>query len=592
MAAPDVNSLFASAEAALAAGRLDEARKALNSVLGEVSGHPAVFHLRAMVEKRGGDFSAADQAFRTALALLPGDPQINNNYANLLDELGDSDAALLHYDRALSTDPAFADARFNRALLLQRLDRTEEALRELDTLLAANPQSARSHSARGAALRRQGRIREAAAAYDAVLALSPTHLRALAGRARVALEGGEAGASAHFRRALAALPSDPELLLGLAEALEAEGDPQALPFLEGAVAAHPQWVEGQERLAEMRSENGDEGHFARGYPAALAIRPGDRALHYSHWRALAMASCHAEALDAMAAARPNLAEDHDMQLMEAVFLSEAGDPARGADLLSRLGDEPEIALAHARALLRLGEAGRAVYRLEQVIAAQPGNIAAWAHLGLAWRLTGDPRHEWLCGQAGLHGPIDLALGNDGLARLAEVLRALHRTRSHPIGQSLRNGTQTRGNLLWRSDPEIVALKDALTDAIGAYVARLPPPDSSHPLLRHRNDRFEIGGSWSVRLAASGFHIHHIHPQGILSSACYIALPESLGDETDRAGWLELGASPVELGLGLEPIASIEPRPGRLALFPSYLYHGTRPFSAGERLTVAFDVVAR
>jgi len=30
-------------------------------------------------------------------------------------------------------------------------------------------------------------------------------------------------------------------------------------------------------------------------------------------------------------------------------------------------------------------------------------------------------------------------------------------------------------------------------------------------------------------------------------------------------------------------------PGRLVLFPSYLYHGTRPFSAGERLSVAFDV---
>jgi hypothetical protein len=32
-------------------------------------------------------------------------------------------------------------------------------------------------------------------------------------------------------------------------------------------------------------------------------------------------------------------------------------------------------------------------------------------------------------------------------------------------------------------------------------------------------------------------------------------------------------------------------PGRMALFPSYLFHGTRPFSEGERLTVAFDVAA-
>ena len=34
---------------------------------------------------------------------------------------------------------------------------------------------------------------------------------------------------------------------------------------------------------------------------------------------------------------------------------------------------------------------------------------------------------------------------------------------------------------------------------------------------------------------------------------------------------------------------IEPKPGRLVLFPSTMWHGTEPFAAGERLTVAFDV---
>ena len=42
-------------------------------------------------------------------------------------------------------------------------------------------------------------------------------------------------------------------------------------------------------------------------------------------------------------------------------------------------------------------------------------------------------------------------------------------------------------------------------------------------------------------------------------------------------------------LDLPPIRLIEPRPGRLVLFPSTMWHGTRPFAQGERLTVAFDV---
>jgi outer membrane receptor protein involved in Fe transport len=41
---------------------------------------------------------------------------------------------------------------------------------------------------------------------------------------------------------------------------------------------------------------------------------------------------------------------------------------------------------------------------------------------------------------------------------------------------------------------------------------------------------------------------------------------------------------------LPPLATFEPKPGRLVLFPSFLFHGTRPFKGGERLTVAFDLV--
>ena len=34
---------------------------------------------------------------------------------------------------------------------------------------------------------------------------------------------------------------------------------------------------------------------------------------------------------------------------------------------------------------------------------------------------------------------------------------------------------------------------------------------------------------------------------------------------------------------------IEPKPGRLVLFPSTMWHSTTPFTDGERLVIAFDV---
>jgi hypothetical protein len=100
----------------------------------------------------------------------------------------------------------------------------------------------------------------------------------------------------------------------------------------------------------------------------------------------------------------------------------------------------------------------------------------------------------------------------------------------------------------------------------------------------------FGPSWSIRLTGGGFHVAHFHPGGILSSACYISLPTDMASGDEKGGWLEIGRPPLELGLDLPPLASFEPMPGRLALFPSFLFHGTRPFGGGERLTVAFDIV--
>ena len=92
----------------------------------------------------------------------------------------------------------------------------------------------------------------------------------------------------------------------------------------------------------------------------------------------------------------------------------------------------------------------------------------------------------------------------------------------------------------------------------------------------------------MRLKEGGFHVSHVHPQGWISSALYIALPPVVG-EGSKEGWLQLGEPRPELGVGLEPSAYVRPEPGRLALFPSWMWHGTIPFPAGERLTVAFDV---
>lgn len=593
MSGTDVNTLFARAERAFVAGRLDEARRDLIDVGRAAGDHPAVLHLLALVEKKRGDAGAARAAFERAMTLSPNDAQLIGNHANLLGEMGEIEAALALYDRALATNPGFPDARLNRALVLQRLGRLDEALADLDALVAAQPASAKFLSARAGILRQAGRLDEAANAYDAALALEPTRVPALHGRGRTGLERGETGASNFYVAALQQKPGDLDLVFGLAEALEAEGNPLGLDLLTDAVRRNPDWVSGHEILARMRSEAGHEDAFADHYKASLAARPTDRALHMSYWHSLARGQRHREALAALKAARHHLADGDDLRLLEAVFTSESGDPHTALGLLDGLDPaSPDIAFARGRVALRAGDAAQAATLFERLTEIAPASINGWAHLDLAWRLLGDPRHGWLSGQPGLYGPRDIGLDANELGEIAALLRRLHVTRAHPIGQSLRGGTQTRGRLFARREPEIARLREAIIAAVADHVCALPPRDDSHPLLRHRDATPALAGSWSVRLAGQGFHVNHIHPEGILSSACYISLPEAIGGAATRDGWLELGRPPAELDLALEPLAAIEPKPGRLALFPSYLFHGTRPFADGERLTVAFDVVAR
>jgi hypothetical protein len=85
-------------------------------------------------------------------------------------------------------------------------------------------------------------------------------------------------------------------------------------------------------------------------------------------------------------------------------------------------------------------------------------------------------------------------------------------------------------------------------------------------------------------------VDHVHPAGWLSTACYIDLPGAVSGE-GRQGWLKFGQPGTPTRPPLEAERFVKPEPGMLVLFPSYMWHGTVPFSSGERrLTIAFDLV--
>ena len=145
------------------------------------------------------------------------------------------------------------------------------------------------------------------------------------------------------------------------------------------------------------------------------------------------------------------------------------------------------------------------------------------------------------------------------------------------------------SLVQCKDPAIRAFFTAIDAPIRRYLSDLG--SGSDPLRARNRGAYHINGCWSVWLKPGGFHVDHVHPQGWISSACYVATPASVEDSERKEGWIRFGQPAVQPPGGLPAEHFVQPKPGRLVLFPAWMWHGTVPFAADERrLTVAFDVL--
>jgi Putative 2OG-Fe(II) oxygenase len=172
--------------------------------------------------------------------------------------------------------------------------------------------------------------------------------------------------------------------------------------------------------------------------------------------------------------------------------------------------------------------------------------------------------------------------------LAQEIRANPTLSPDPRLMSTRGGLHTR---LLRQEGA-VAIESLLTrirQEVDAYELR----------LIESGDAFAIGRPQKVRLAAwavvhgrAGRQKAHRHPNGWLSGSYYVAAPRPDGEDAFR-GPLIMGAVDPD-DCDVDPpwgTRQIEPVPGRLVLFPSYVPHATEASGVdGARICVAFDVV--
>lgn len=461
-------------------------------------------------------------------------------------------------------------------------------LDDVERALKVAPRDPRLWHIKGLIHREEDRRELAIPALQRAVQLAPNEPIIVHGHARTLFEAGVPCVDA-FAHAMKVAPNNPDIVKGLVAALAAQSrSAEAIAGLEQALRRSPLWTDGHVLLAQMRWAEGEREGFTRSIDEALSLHPNSLELRREQLVALVEAEHFADAFDRIQQGRALFGDHLLFKSHEAAALSESGDIERAEPLFAELAelDFANVEMWHVRHLLRSGRPDDASKLMDRWLDTADQDLF-WYYAATAWRMTGDPRSQWLEGDERLVGIYDISDRLPPLDRLAEVLRGLHVSKSEFFSQSVRGGTQTDGNLFQRIEPEIVQLREAIRQTVAEHAAQLPPMDPKHPLLRSRPGTIQFTGAWSVRLLAGGRHANHVHPMGWLSSALYIVLPPDLG--RDQAGWLALGEPQAQLGVDLPPHRMIEPKPGRLALFPSWMWHGTRSFGEGERMTVAFDV---
>ena len=559
-------------------------------------------HLLGMLLAATGELTDAIHHYRRSLELDASQPAVHFNLGNALKRLG-YDGALACYRRAIELHPGFVSAAVSLATELRHRGAHEEAAAMLVATGRQAPGDAKLAAALGLLRKELGDYSGAIAHYERALSRQPEMIEArhnlgvalrLANRPVEALE--------HYSLLLKQGVNDYQLLHNIANAYSDLGQlEQATAGYIAAIEQAPDYVHSHINLSTLRWERGDTQHFLESFEAAFAQGTRNLEMERAYLELLLRAERFSE-IEVFAADLDGLGADaaHQNYLGRVAARQKRYEEAivlQRTALVSEGGTGVEVVnfrLDLVAALLACGEWDAARVELDALLGGDSTHPLAVAYAATLWRLQDDPRRSAVADYASIVAEYDLpgveeSGRDDYLRELAAALGDLHTSEVAPLEQTLVSGTQTRGNLFGREVGCIAVLQSMVKEAVHDYVLKM----REHPASQFMRlpEEISINASWSVQLKSSGYHTPHMHPLGAISGVYYVDIPDDLPD--DGAGCLTLGQPGIDVGVELEPEYTVIPKPGKLVLFPSFLWHGTQPFtSQRNRLTIAFDVAPR
>ena len=388
--------------------------------------------------------------------------------------------------------------------------------------------------------------------------------------------GRTAEAAAVCARILELQPANPVANALSARAARRSGDPAgARRHVDAALAAAPDYLPARNLDAQLAADHEPVDVAERAYRRLLTLDPASWSGWYDYGNL-----------------RQARADDPATSIA----------PYRRALAVAPTEDRPAMNLATAA--LKLADTTAALATCEGVLARQPSHIRANAlAVSSLYDLGRTEEADRLVGWGSLIRTYELPLPT-GYSDIAAFNRALAAAvRAHPnrrddwdpTKRAIRGGALVT-DVLKHDDPAIQGFARSLAVVLDRYVKDLPSPatDPEHPHLRAIPRGYALD-AWGNILGEGGHQSGHIHNLGWLSGVYYVEMPPAVqDDDPERAGWIEFNRPGYGIpDTGRATLRALKPETGVLALFPSYVWHRTVPFTGGgERISIAFDLHPR
>jgi len=575
-----------------------------SKVLTAVPDEPNALFLLGAAERMLGNLPGALSLMQRAIVRHSNPAQVHNGIGNVYKDLAELEKAEQAYETAIKHQSTYAEAYFNLGLLKHQQGVQKEALNNLLEAIKLQPQNPTFHNAIAITHQDMGNFDAAETAFKHALMLDNNYVKALhnLGALLRSLYRYE-DALVFLTRAMKLAPRLVEPRYIVANIYYELGDfDKADEEYRKVITLQPDYLEAHQSLNKLYWEHDKTELYAKSFTIGIKANPAAPALCEEHLRALANANRFDEGV-ALAAKYTSAFPAHaGIHQQTGRIMAGAGHKGAATDSYNKAvenapGDK-SIRISACQNMIRMGDYETALMHLEAAEKHAPNDQEMWAYRSLCWRMTGDERHEWLndferyVAPAVIETPPGYQSLDIFLAELKETLRLYHKTKQAPIDQTLRGGSQTHGMLLERPDPIFKALKHSLGQVVAEFIHNLPSDDTAHPLCRRNTGAFDFAASWSVWLRGGGYHVNHVHPLGWISSAFYVDVPTaSEKTRTQKEGWIKFGESPMLLGGPDQAVRYVEPKPGVLALFPSYMWHGTIAYhDDADRVTAPFDII--